>query len=91
MPRLPIAAFVDHCKRLGLYGVSAGATGHLFMEYFQSQARIRLRHFAYGSRSRMMRHLLPEGPAPGKSTRENCLPGYHRPISECWIPPAGNW
>jgi tripartite-type tricarboxylate transporter receptor subunit TctC len=35
-----------------------GATGHLFMEYFQSKAGIRLRHLAYGGRSRMIRDLL---------------------------------
>ena len=62
-PAHTLAAFVEHCKRLGANGVSyaspgTGATGHLFMEYFQSQAGIRLRHLAYGGRSRMIRDLL---------------------------------
>ena len=55
--------FVHYCKQRGsdelAYGSPGmGATGHLTMEYLQSQAGIRLRHVAYGSRSRMVRDLL---------------------------------
>ncbi|HET9352798.1 MAG TPA: tripartite tricarboxylate transporter substrate-binding protein [Sphingomicrobium sp.] len=55
--------FVHYCKDRGCdevaYGSPGmGATGHLTMEYLQGQAGIRLRHVAYGSRSRMIRDLL---------------------------------
>jgi tripartite-type tricarboxylate transporter receptor subunit TctC len=65
-PRFPASTFVefvDYCKQHGReelqYGSPGrGAAGHLTMEYLQSQAGIRLRHVAYGSRSRMMKDLL---------------------------------
>jgi tripartite-type tricarboxylate transporter receptor subunit TctC len=65
-PTFPAATFeefVHYCRERGsdelAYGSPGrGATGHLTMEYLQSQAGIRLRHVAYGSRSRMIRDLL---------------------------------
>ena len=62
-PAHTLAGFVEHCKQLGANGGSyaspgTGATGHLFTQYFQSEAGIRLRHVAYGGRSRMIRDLL---------------------------------
>lgn len=62
-PAHTLAAFVEHCKRMGPNAVAyaspgTGGTGHLFMEYLQGQAGIRLSHFAYGGRSRMIRDLL---------------------------------
>jgi tripartite-type tricarboxylate transporter receptor subunit TctC len=62
-PAYTLAEFVDTCKRRGPHRVpysspGAGGTGHLFMEYFQSQAGIRLTHIDYGGRSRMIRALL---------------------------------
>lgn len=62
-PAATFAEFVHYCKERGsdelAYGSPGlGATGHLTMEYLQSQAGIRLRHVAYGSRSRMIRDLL---------------------------------
>jgi tripartite-type tricarboxylate transporter receptor subunit TctC len=55
--------FVHYCKERGCdevaYGSPGmGATGHLTMEYLQSQAGIKLRHVAYGSRTRMIKDLL---------------------------------
>jgi tripartite-type tricarboxylate transporter receptor subunit TctC len=55
--------FVHYCRERGCdelaYGSPGmGATGHLTMEYLQSQAGIKLRHVAYGSRSRMIKDLL---------------------------------
>jgi tripartite-type tricarboxylate transporter receptor subunit TctC len=55
--------FVHYCKERGgdevAYGSPGiGATGHLTMEYLQSQAGIKLRHVAYGSRTRMIKDLL---------------------------------
>ena len=52
--RRRLEEFVHHCKERGsdelAYGSPGlGATGHLTMEYLQSQAGIRLRHVAYGS------------------------------------------
>ena len=62
-PANTLEEFVEHCKRQGPDQVSyrsagTGATGHLAMEYLQSQAGIKLRHVAYGSRSRMSKDLL---------------------------------
>jgi tripartite-type tricarboxylate transporter receptor subunit TctC len=65
-PTFPAATFeefVHYCKERGYdelaYGSPGmGATGHLAMEYLQSQAGIKLRHVAYGSRSRMIKDLL---------------------------------
>ena len=62
-PAGTLEEFVHYCKERGCdelaYGSPGmGATGHLAMEYLQSQAGIRLRHVAYGSRSRMIRDLL---------------------------------
>lgn len=62
-PARTLSAFVDHCKRkdpgsLSYASPGTGSTGHLFMEHFQSRAGIRLSHFGYGSRSRMIRDLL---------------------------------
>jgi tripartite-type tricarboxylate transporter receptor subunit TctC len=55
--------FVHYCKErecgeLAYGSPGTGATGHLTMEYLQSQAGIKLRHVAYGSRSRMIKDLL---------------------------------
>ncbi len=55
--------FVHYCKERACdevaYGSPGmGATGHLTMEYLQSQAGIKLRHVAYGSRTRMIKDLL---------------------------------
>jgi tripartite-type tricarboxylate transporter receptor subunit TctC len=62
-PAGTLGEFVEYCKgreldkvRYGSPGV--GGTGHLAMEYLQSQAGIRLKHVAYGSRSAMIRDLL---------------------------------
>jgi tripartite-type tricarboxylate transporter receptor subunit TctC len=62
-PTGTLGEFVEYCKGRGLdkvsYGSSGvGGTGHLAMEYLQSQAGIRLKHVAYGSRSEMIRDLL---------------------------------
>ena len=62
-PASTLEEFVEYCKRRGPDPVSygspgIGATGHLAMEYLQSQAGIRLRHVAYGGRSRMSKDLL---------------------------------
>jgi tripartite-type tricarboxylate transporter receptor subunit TctC len=62
-PARTLEEFVEYCKRRGPDQVSygspgIGATGHLAMEYLQSQAGIKLRHVAYGSRSRMSKDLL---------------------------------
>jgi tripartite-type tricarboxylate transporter receptor subunit TctC len=46
------------CDELAYASPGTGATGHLTMEYLQSQAGIKLRHVAYGSRSRMIKDLL---------------------------------
>jgi tripartite-type tricarboxylate transporter receptor subunit TctC len=62
-PASTLREFVDYCKGRGLDKVSygspgVGGTGHLAMEYLQSQAGIRLRHVAYDSRSLMIKDLL---------------------------------
>ena len=65
-PTLPagtLKELVEHCKgqRPGMvsYGSpGAAGIGHLAMECLQSQAGVRLRHVAYGSRSEMIRDLL---------------------------------
>lgn len=62
-PAKTFVEFVDYCKRYGGLGLrygspGRGAAGHLTMEYLQSQADFRLRHVAYGSRSRMIKDLL---------------------------------
>jgi len=62
-PASSLKEFVEYCKGQGpnkvAYGSpGAGGTGHLSMEYLQSQAGIRLKHVAYGSRSRMIEDLL---------------------------------
>jgi tripartite-type tricarboxylate transporter receptor subunit TctC len=62
-PAGTLEEFVHYCKERGCdelaYGSpGTGATGHLAMEYLQSQAGIKLRHVAYGSRSRMIKDLL---------------------------------
>jgi len=55
--------FVDYCRRHGGEGLrygspGRGAAGHLTMEYLQCQAGFRLKHVAYGGRSRMIKDLL---------------------------------
>ena len=62
-PASTLREFVEYCKGRGLDKVSygspgVGGTGHLAMEYLQSQAGIRLRHVAYDSRSLMIKDLL---------------------------------
>jgi tripartite-type tricarboxylate transporter receptor subunit TctC len=62
-PASTFEEFVHYCKQRGcdevMYGSpGVGAAGHLTMEYLQSQAGIKLRHVAYGSRSRMIKDLL---------------------------------
>jgi tripartite-type tricarboxylate transporter receptor subunit TctC len=62
-PVSTLEEFVEYCKRQGPAQVSygspgRGASGHLTMEYLQSQAGIKLRHVPYGSRSRMIKDLL---------------------------------
>jgi tripartite-type tricarboxylate transporter receptor subunit TctC len=62
-PASTLKEFVEYCKGLGpgkvSYGSPAvGGTGHLSMEYLQGRAGIKLRHVAYGSRSRMIKDLL---------------------------------
>ena len=62
-PASTFEEFVEYCKGQGpnkvSYGSPAvGGTGHLSMEYLQSQAGITLRHVAYGSRSQMIKDLL---------------------------------
>jgi tripartite-type tricarboxylate transporter receptor subunit TctC len=62
-PASTLGEFVEHChgQRPGTvsYGSpGAAGIGHLAMEYLQSQAGIRLRHVAYGSRSLMIKDLL---------------------------------
>ena len=65
-PAATLEEFVEYCKRRGPDKVNYGSpgiggTGHLVMEYLQSQAGIKLRHVAYGSRSRMTKDLLEGG------------------------------
>ena len=54
--------FVHYCRQhgreLSYASAGTGATGHLTMEYLQSQAGIALKHVAYASRTRMIRDLL---------------------------------
>ena len=55
--------FVHYCRQRGRdelsYGSPGmGATGHLTMEYLQSQAGIKLKHVPYAGRTRMIRDLL---------------------------------
>jgi tripartite-type tricarboxylate transporter receptor subunit TctC len=55
--------FVHYCRQHSCdelrYGSpGTGATGHLAMEYLQSQAGIKLKHVAYGSRTKMVKDLL---------------------------------
>jgi tripartite-type tricarboxylate transporter receptor subunit TctC len=62
-PAGTLGEFVECCKERGpdkvRYGSPGlGGTGHLAMEYLQSQAGIRLKHVAYASRSAMIRDLL---------------------------------
>ena len=62
-PAGTLEEFVETCRRRGPDQVSygspgTGATGHLAMEYLQSHTGTRLRHVAYGSRSRMSKDLL---------------------------------
>jgi len=62
-PAGTLEEFVETCKRRGPDQVSygspgTGATGHLAMEYLQSHTGTKLRHVAYGSRSRMSKDLL---------------------------------
>lgn len=62
-PASTFEEFVHYCKQRGCdefaYGSPGmGATGHLTMEYLQSEAGIKLRHVAYASRSRMIKDLL---------------------------------
>ena len=62
-PASTFEEFVHYCRQHGCdelrYGSpGTGATGHLTMEYLQSQAGIKLRHVAYGSRTRMVKDLL---------------------------------
>jgi tripartite-type tricarboxylate transporter receptor subunit TctC len=62
-PAGTLGEFVDFCKKQGSdkisYGSPAvGGAGHLSMEYLQDHAGIKLRHVAYGSRSRMIKDLL---------------------------------
>jgi tripartite-type tricarboxylate transporter receptor subunit TctC len=62
-PASTLEEFVEYCKERGPDKVSygspgVGASGHLAMEYLQSQAGIKLRHLTSGSRSRMTKDLL---------------------------------
>lgn len=62
-PVLSLEELVAYCKERGpaqvAYGSpGAGSAGHLSMEYLQSQAGLRLRHVAYGSRTRLIKDLL---------------------------------
>jgi tripartite-type tricarboxylate transporter receptor subunit TctC len=62
-PARTLSAFVNHCRlqgagRLPYASPGTGGTGHLFMEYFQRRAGIRLNHLDYGGRSRLIRELL---------------------------------
>ena len=62
-PASTFEEFVHYCRQHGCdelrYGSpGTGANGHLTMEYLQSQAGIKLRHVAYGSRTRMVKDLL---------------------------------
>jgi tripartite-type tricarboxylate transporter receptor subunit TctC len=62
-PASTFGEFVHYCRQHGYDELSygspgTGAAGHLTMEYLQSQAGIKLRHVAYGSRTRMVKDLL---------------------------------
>jgi tripartite-type tricarboxylate transporter receptor subunit TctC len=62
-PAGTLEEFVAYCKsersgRVSYASPALGGTGHLSMEYLQDQAGIRLRHIAYGGRSRMIKDLL---------------------------------
>ena len=62
-PASTLREFVEYCKGRGVAKASYGSpglggTGHLAMEYLQSQADISLKHVAYNSRSLMIKDLL---------------------------------
>jgi tripartite-type tricarboxylate transporter receptor subunit TctC len=62
-PASTFEEFVHYCRQHGCdelrYGSpGTGAVGHLTMEYLQSQAGIKLKFVAYGSRTRMVKDLL---------------------------------
>ena len=62
-PASTFEEFVRYCRQhswdeLSYGSPGMGATGHLAMEYLQGQAGIKLKHVAYGGRSRMIRDLL---------------------------------
>ena len=62
-PASTLKELVEHCQgqrpgKVSYGSPGAAGIGHLAMEYLQSQAGVRLRHVAYGSRSEMIRDLL---------------------------------
>jgi len=62
-PASTLKELVEHCQgqrpgKVSYASPGAAGIGHLAMEYLQSQAGVRLRHVAYGSRSEMIRDLL---------------------------------